>query len=103
MVRDGISCSRFSEPHETQHEDVIGIITGIGSNMVRVGAAWLDLPSELHAHTSVSMSTRAGSGLRVAGISSVWLSISSVSYLRGMVNQFCLVLHLPPLFAVLLW
>lgn len=83
-LSDGTPCSRVRHSYQTD-EDFIGIESGIRSNTV--GAAWLDLPSKLHTHTGVLMSTRAEFGLRMAGISDVWLGISSVSYLSRMDSQ----------------
>jgi hypothetical protein len=59
------------------------------------------LPSELHISNGVSVPTRAESGLKVAGISSVWQGISSVSYLTSLGSYSCLALYLPPSSAVL--
>lgn len=95
LPSDAIPHSRSEKSYEMQRKDTIDIVTGIRSNTV--GAAWLDLPSEFHTHTGVSMFTRAGSGFRVAGISSVWMGISSVSYLPRVDSQSRPALPLSPL------
>jgi hypothetical protein len=81
------------------HEREIDLATSIGKpNTTR--AAWLALPSELHISNGVWMSTRAESGLEVAGISSVWKGISFGSYHSDTDIQSCSALHLSLSFAV---
>jgi hypothetical protein len=76
-----------------EREREVDLNTGIARTNT-AGAAWLALPSELHISNGVLMSTRAEPGLEVAGISSVWLGISSVSYHLSPDNQSCFVLYL---------
>jgi hypothetical protein len=81
------------------HEREIDLDTGIGKTNT-AGAAWLALPSELHTSNGVWVSTRTESGLEVAGISSVWKGISSVSYHSSPDDQSCSALHLSLSFVV---
>jgi hypothetical protein len=82
-----------------KHERGADLSTGIARTNT-AGAAWLALPSELHISNGVSMSTRAEPGLKVAGVSSVWLGISSVSYHSSTDDRSCSALHLSLWFAV---
>jgi hypothetical protein len=83
MIADGTLWPRFKYYIGRIANMRSSSFSGIG-RINTAGAAWLALPSELHISNGVSVPTRAESGLKVAGISSVWQGISSVSYLSSM-------------------